>query len=174
VAWTDVANETRYNVERTSPTGVVSIVNLAANVISYRHTGLVAGDIWRYRVRASNATGTSAWSAQVSTTPDGPPVAPTLATATLTSPSTVSIGWRDNASNEVAFEIGRQTLNPVNRRWGATQVVATAAALPGLGTTGTVSYAPGAAGTYRFQVRATNTRGNSAWSAVTAQVVVTP
>ena len=174
VAWTDVANETRYNVERTSPTGVVSIVNLAANVISYRHTGLVAGDIWRYRVRASNATGASAWSAQVSTTPDGPPVAPTLATATLTSPSTVSIGWRDNASNEVAFEIGRQTLNPVNRRWGATQVVATAAALPGLGTTGTVSYAPGAAGTYRFQVRATNTRGNSAWSAVTAQVVVTP
>jgi titin len=125
-------------------------------------------------VRASNATGISAWSAQVSTTPDGPPVAPSLTSATLVNSSTVTIGWRDNSTNETSFQIGRSTLNPVNGRWGAVQVVASSAALTGLGTTGTATYVPGVAGTYRFQVRAINARGNSAWSPVTAQVVMTP
>jgi hypothetical protein len=174
VTWTDVADETRYNVERTSPTGAVTIVNLAANATSYRHTRLVAGDVWRYRVRATNGTGASAWSAQVSATPDGPPVPPSLATVSQTSPSTVDISWRDNSSNEVTFEIGRSTLNPRNLRWSGLQVVASSAAQDGLGSTGTLSYTPGTAGTYRFAVRAVNARGNSRWSNNTAQVTTTP
>ena len=174
VSWSDVADETGYTVERTSATGVVSTVNLAAGTVQYRHTRLVPGELWTYRVRASNAAGASAWSTPVSAALQSPPAAPSAAVVTQTSPAAVTVSWLDNSSNETSFEIGRATYDARRLRWGGLQVVTSSASRAGTGSTLTVNHAPGVAGTYRFAVRAVNAQGASAWSNNTAQVVITP
>ena len=66
LAWTDNAsNETGYTVER-SPNGttgwVVLASTLAAGTSSYRDSGLAASTAYSYRVKATNAAGSSAYS----------------------------------------------------------------------------------------------------------------
>ena len=66
LAWTDNAtNETGYYIERckgSTCTSFTQIAIVAANVTTYSNTGLSANTTYRYRVRAYNASGTSAYS----------------------------------------------------------------------------------------------------------------
>jgi subtilisin family serine protease len=69
--WTDNAsNESNYSVERaTSSSGPFTVIaTLGANVTSYSNTGLTEGTTYWYRVQASNANGTSAYSNVASAT----------------------------------------------------------------------------------------------------------
>jgi hypothetical protein len=85
-----------------------------------------------------------------------PPAAPSGLTATAAlNPLRVLLSWTDNASNETGFDIQRAT--------GATGVFSTLATVGANVTTFTdTSVLPNT--TYRYQVRAVNTAGNSAFS----------
>ena len=73
LAWTDNAsNETGFRVDRCSGAGCTNFAqvgtNLAANTVAFSDVGLTANTAYSYRVRAFNATDTSAWTSPVSAT----------------------------------------------------------------------------------------------------------
>jgi PA14 domain-containing protein/Big-like domain-containing protein/carbohydrate binding protein with CBM6 domain/fibronectin type III domain protein/strictosidine synthase-like protein len=71
LAWSDTANnETGFRIERKLGAGgtYAEIATPAANVTSYSDTGLTASTTYYYRVRAYNATGTSAYSNEANAT----------------------------------------------------------------------------------------------------------
>lgn len=72
LTWTDNAgNETGYYVERckgSNCTNFTRIATLGANVTSYANTGLTSNTTYRFRVRAYNAAGNSAYSNTASAT----------------------------------------------------------------------------------------------------------
>jgi hypothetical protein len=73
LSWTDNSNnETGFSIERctgNSCTNFAQIATVGANVASFPNTGLTKNTWYRYRVRAFNASGNSAYSniAQVKT-----------------------------------------------------------------------------------------------------------
>lgn len=73
LTWTDTAaNETGFQIERckgTTCTSFAQIATVGVSVTTYSNTGLSKSTLYRYRVRAYNASGTSAYSniAQAST-----------------------------------------------------------------------------------------------------------
>ncbi|MBL0739818.1 fibronectin type III domain-containing protein [Chryseolinea lacunae] len=109
LGWTDNAdNETAFQLERslTATTGFALVATLSANVTTYSDATPAANTTYHYRVRALNAGGNSAYSAEVQvTTLHGPPATPTLAVVGVTS-SQVSLSWTE--SGEVtAFQLER-------------------------------------------------------------------
>ncbi|GAM09449.1 titin [Geobacter sp. OR-1] len=96
LAWTDLETETEYILERkTGAGGAWGQVgsNLAQNSITYNDTGLYTGTLFYYRLKGRNASGDSAYSAEVSATTLLQ--APTFNSATGTSTTTVALGWTD-------------------------------------------------------------------------------
>ena len=69
--WTDnSSNETGFKIERKTGAGgtYAQIATVGASVTSYSNTGLTPGTTYFYRVRATNASGDSAYSNEASTT----------------------------------------------------------------------------------------------------------
>jgi predicted phage tail protein len=66
LSWTDnSSNETGFSIERctgNSCTNFAQIATVGANVTSFPNTGLTKNTWYRYRVRAFNASGNSAFS----------------------------------------------------------------------------------------------------------------
>src|SRR5262249_38358693 len=111
LAWSDVAGETGFKIER-SLDGVnwAQVATTAAGVTSYQDTALNGGTTYDYRVRATNAGGDSAYSNHTSATPPAaPPVpaTPTGLTATALSASKIQLSWTDNAINETGYRVFR-------------------------------------------------------------------
>jgi hypothetical protein len=113
LSWVDNAsNETSFILARGTTSGgpYTDIATLGANVTSYSNTGLAASTTYYYVVRASNAGGTSANSAQAMGTTSSPtPPAPSALVATAVSGSQINLTWTDNASNELNFIVARST-----------------------------------------------------------------
>ncbi len=127
-----------------------------ANSTTVRLTGLVAGQTFRFSITAFNDAGESAFSEDASTTtpgtPSGIPAAPTNLTATLASPTSVTLRWEDNSGNETGFNVYVAQGNEEFSLLGATGPNATG---------GTVS--PVVPGSHlRFRVTAFNAAGESA------------
>jgi len=78
-------------------------------VTGYSNTGLSAGTLYHYRVRAFNTGNHSAYSneANAATLPDLPG-APDSLKATTISKSRIDLAWGDNAANEDGFKIERK------------------------------------------------------------------
>jgi hypothetical protein len=159
LSWTDTSmNETGFTVERAmSSTGPWNpLGTTGASVVSYSDSGVAAATTCYYRVRATNAAGSSAYSnAASATTPAAPPAAPSGLTATAISSSQINVSWTDNASNETGFKVERATAS--GGPWSQ------------IGTAGTniASFADttvAASTTYYYRVRATNATGDSAYS----------
>jgi len=100
LTWTDnSSDELSFLIERkTGSAGTFAqIASVSTNVVTFGDTGLTASTTYFYRVRASNASGNSAYTNQGSvTTPAGdatPPTAPTGLTATAVSGSQVNLSW---------------------------------------------------------------------------------
>jgi hypothetical protein len=133
----------------------------------YRDTTVSPGTRYRYRVRACNPAGCSAWSlSPVVTTPQEPPAAPGNILATAVSASQVDVTWDDNSDNEARFRLQRRTR--IDGTWGTWSLLE---ALPA----NTTSYSDtGASGgrTYRYRVQACNSGGCSDWSI--SPLVTTP
>lgn len=115
VAWADNStNETRFELQRrTSALGWSLIASPAANTTTYRDSPLLPGIEFRYRIRACNSAGCSAWSSVIRATTQNPtsaprsPINPTILSA---SPSAVVIGWTDVSDNETTFVIEEGSL----------------------------------------------------------------
>jgi large repetitive protein len=161
VRWNDVAdNETSYRIERclgATCTDFAEVGTAAANDTSFAETGLTAGSTYRYRVRARNAIGNSAFVGPVLVALQGP-TAPAGLTATTISGSRIDLAWNDLSDNETGFEIER--CGAADCSAGPFVAVTTVPA-------GTQAYSnTGLAvdGTYTYRVRATNNVAPSAYS----------
>src|SRR5678815_2003697 len=124
---------------------------------TYTNSGLAANTQYYYRVRATNSSGASAYSAEANaTTLPFPPAAPSALTATAESSTSIRINWTDNANNETQFKIERKT--------GAGGTYAQIATVSANVTTYTnTGLSPSTQ--YYYRVRANNTGGDSAYSA---------
>ena len=163
--WTDRAtNETGFVIQRALGNGAFTQIGTqgprsgSGNTATYADLTIAPNTIYRYRVAAVNATGTSAFSNVVSvTTPNL--VAPTnLARTTQFGPQ-VTLTWRDNATNEAGFVI--------ERRLGGTGAFAQIAAPGPRSATGNVSYIDTTilgGNTYSYRVKAVNGTVSSAYS----------
>jgi len=104
LGWTDNATtEDGFRIERNG----IEIASTAANVITYNDaTGLIEGNQYTYRVRASNAGGFSNYSN--TSTIRLPLLTPTnLTAATGSSQLDVDLAWTDNSTKESFYNIER-------------------------------------------------------------------
>ena len=169
--WIDNSNnETGFTIQRsTSATfaGTPTTFTVGANVTTFTDTTVVGVTTYYYRVRAYNTTGPSAWSNTASvTTPNPLPAAPGGLTATALSPTSVLLGWTDNATNETGFTIQRSGSVTFNTGLTTFTVGANVVTF----TDNTVS----AVTTYYYRIRATNAAGTSAWSNTAAATTPSP
>ncbi len=172
VAWADNStNESGFTVIRETQSGSSWInavtVTTAANATSYVDAPGVG--TFRYRVRATNAVGSSAEVSATVTVVQIAPAAPSnLAATDSGTGSQVALQWADNSTNEGSFELQRETLN--GTVWGSTTSLNAAANAVAL------TDAPGV-GTFHYRVRATNSAGSSAytgWTQVTVAATTPP
>jgi hypothetical protein len=168
LTWTDdSSNELGFQIERslTAGAGFALLAVTSANVTSYSNTGLTAATSYYYRVKAVNAGGSSAYSAEASaTTLETPPAAPTALTATAVSSTQIHLAWMDASGNETGFEIERSLTTDSD----FIPIATTEANVL------TYSDADLVAGTiYFYRIRAINDIGNSAY-AVEASVATLP
>ncbi len=106
LSWDVAAGAAGYNVKRSTTSGTeVTIANAVAN--SYYDTDVINGTLYFYTVQSTNAAGESADSAEVSATPDFPPVAPTGLIATA-GDNQVSLSWTASAS-ATSYNVKRAT-----------------------------------------------------------------
>jgi fibronectin type 3 domain-containing protein len=159
LSWTDnSADETSFVVERslTSNSGFTTIATLAANTTTYVNSGLTGSTTYYYRVQATNAAGSSAWSNTASATTTGVlPNAPSNLTATAAGSSVINLAWTDNSTDETSFVLQRS----LSEGSGFTTI----ATLPANTTTYVNSGLTGST-TYYYRVQAANAAGSSAWS----------
>lgn len=163
LTWTDdSSNEQGFQIERSLTTGAgfTLVATTSPNATSYSNTGLTAAVSYFYRVRAVNAGGSSAYSAEASaTTLAVPPVVPTVLTAAAVSSTQVHLTWVDASGNETGFEIERSLTTDSDFILIATT------------TANIMAYSDAdlAAGTvYFYRVRAINDVGNSAYTTETS------
>jgi subtilisin family serine protease len=155
LAWSDKSNnETGFRIERKIGTGAWSeIATVGANVTTFASTGLKASTTYRYRVRAYNAAGASAYSNTV-TTRTVTPKAPSTLAASAVSSSQINLSWRDTSNNESGFRIERRIGTGA---WS--QIAVVGANVTSFASTGLRSRT-----TYGYRVRAYNGIGTSAYS----------
>jgi hypothetical protein len=110
--WTDrSATETGFRIERSplTDTHFREIATVGANTTSFTDTGLSRNTKYYYRVRAYNASTTSAYSNEKSvTTLCNIPAAPSGLTVTSLLSNKVSLSWSDNSRDESGFKIYRK------------------------------------------------------------------
>lgn len=117
LTWNDTANETGYRTQRAKDAAFTvepALFQVGANITSFANTGLTQGITYYYRVFAFDGAGnTSVASNTASATPQGasPPAAPTTLVVKSVSRTAISIGWKDNATNEQGFYVWRCTVN---------------------------------------------------------------
>jgi uncharacterized protein len=153
--WRDnSSNESGFRIERRIGTGAWSqIATVGANVTTFASTGLRASTNYQYRVRASNQSGTSAYSNSVATR-TAKPTTPSNLTASAASTSRINLSWRDTSNNESGFRIERRIGT------GAWSQIATV----GPNVTSFASTGLRSRTTYGYRVRAFNGIGVSSYS----------
>jgi len=179
VNWQDNSDdETGFTVQRRSPradgswsdSDWVNVVTLGPDATGHLDGTVAAGPVYQYRVRAFNATGTSAWAmsanvAIVTTAPN----APSGLAAQFAGDNGVQLTWTDESEDEMGFQVQRRKRNR-DGTWPAAYT-ALADAGPNMET-----YADQSAttnGYYQYRVRAHNTVGLSNWVEVKVWVTHT-
>lgn len=143
---------------RIAPASFATIQALTGTANSYLDTTVAAGTMYDYRLIATNPAGSSSPSNTASvTTPANPtpPNAPSTLAATPVSASAINLTWTDNSTDESGFVI--------QRALGASGTFADIATV----SQGVVAFSDtGLAQSqlYRYQVRAYNSAGSSAYS----------
>lgn len=119
LSWTDNATtETGYTVERSGDNGstwTVLTSTLPANTQSYSDASVAPLTTYSWRVKATNASGSSGYSNVASaTSPNGPPppAAPSGLTTKLSGGGNgqkIALAWKDNATNATNYVVDRST-----------------------------------------------------------------
>ncbi len=156
--WIDnSSNETAFRVERSVNGAFQEVATVGANITTARISGLPSGSGQYFRVRASNAAGSSAYSNTmyvITPSPDSTvPGAPSGLTARALSSTAIQLTWTDGSTNETSFRIERQVGTAFQEVLSVGANV-TSAQIGGL--------APSTG--YTFRVRAANSAGASAYS----------
>jgi titin len=163
LTWADASvNELGFQIERSLTTGAgfAPVATTSPNATSFSNTGLTAATSYFYRVKAVNAGGSSAYSAEASaTTLATPPVPPAALTATAVSSTQVHVTWADASGNETGFEIERSQTTD-------SDFILVTTTEANITTYSDVSLAAGSI--YFYRVRAINDVGNSAYTAETS------
>ena len=162
LTWDDgLANEDGYTLVRSAYSFLtgwgawLSVCDVPADTTSYSDIGVVAGTLYRYRVRAYMGNALSAWSNTASAMAvNVPPSSPTNLTANRISSSRIDLVWQDSAINETGFKIERK---PPGGSYGQVAQV-------GADTTTYSNTGLDPATAYCYRVRAYNSAGNSAYS----------
>jgi len=114
--WTDnSSNETQFRVERQVGTAWQETVVVGADAVTAVAGGLTGDTTYAFRVRATNAVGSSAYSnvtlvvslTPVTPPPPSPPAAPTGLTLSWLGSRTVAASWTDNSTTETQFTVER-------------------------------------------------------------------
>ena len=149
LSWTALATPgVVYDVFRSTTSGFTpSSANQIATAAgtSYSDTGLAVNTTYYYVVEASNASGTSAPTSQVSATTIPIPVAPSNLTATVATSSQINLSWTASATPGVTYTVLR------NGTTVASGITATTYTDTGLT----------ASTTYSYTVEAVNSAGTS-------------
>jgi hypothetical protein len=169
VTWTDGStNENSFLLQRKFGAGEFEdLRTLNANATQHEDDSLSPSTLYTYRVRAQNVVGPSNWSNEDSVTSGAfapAPNAPSNLIAVNVGPRSADLGWKDNSSGEVAFE--------VRRRVGASGDFVFLATLPQDAT----AYHDGGLSpdeTYAWQVRAIGTQRPSGPVATSADTLET-
>jgi phosphodiesterase/alkaline phosphatase D-like protein len=160
LSWTNNAtNQTGFSIQRsTDGTTFTPLAAVAANVTSFKDTGLTAHTQYFYRVQATNANGGSLFSnvASASTSSTGIPAAPSNLLATAVSTSEIDLSWTNNATDQTGFLIQRSTDGT-----NFTSLATVAANVTSFNDTGLTANTQ-----YFYRVQATNANGGSLFSNV--------
>jgi fibronectin type 3 domain-containing protein len=170
LSWSAGGGETSgYRILRKlGETGTYALIQaLTAGSTSYSDTGVSAGNIYYYKVRAYNAYGNSGFSneARAALVPPNPPSGLSAQPHEQQPANYISLTWSDNSLDETGFKLQRKT--------GISGTYALIATLPA-GTTAYIDSGliPGTA--YYYRVRSVNIIGNSSFSneaqATTSQI----
>jgi hypothetical protein len=152
LSWTDnAANETGFRIQRALGTAAFTEIGVVtANVTTYADTSLSPATLYRYRVRAYNATGPSVFTTPTSATTLP---APTALVAAHQS-GRITLTWTDSSNSETGFSIERS----LDGR--AFSQIATVAQ----NVSTYVDTSPGSSKVVFYRVRVFNLAGNSAYS----------
>lgn len=163
LTWNDNStNETGFKIERCTGAACSSFAEIAtvgAGIVAYQNTGLSASTLYRYRVRAYNLGGNSAYSDPAeATTPAAPtpPADPSGLGATVISSTQINLAWIDNSNNEDGFKI--EGCSGVSCSSFA-EITTVAAGVTTYQNTGLTASTP-----YSYRVRAYNAAGNSGYT----------
>ncbi|MET0637984.1 MAG: CotH kinase family protein [Chitinophagaceae bacterium] len=170
--WNTVPGATRYRIEISESQTFTSTFLAQGDLTttSLEVSNLLPGKTYYWRVRGSNTTGDGAWSTVwsfVTATPPVAPAAPVLinpADAATEIPVTTTLSWNASA-DALQYEIEVATSQAFSPTFFTQAgLTATSAEVVGL-TQNTIYY---------WRVRASNTAGNSDWSAVRSFTTVNP
>jgi hypothetical protein len=128
-----------------------------APISAKSEAGLSADTIYRYRVKAISETTESAWLTSTNLSTLVSAVAPSNASLTTISDTSVTLNWQDNSSSELIYEVERCAgVDCVNFS------AVSGSPLAANTTTYTdINLTPST--TYKFRVRNTSSSGSSAW-----------
>jgi len=160
LTWTDASNnETGFQIERstTSGSGFLLVSTTAANAVSFSNSALTANTTYYYRMRAINAVGNSAYTAE-SVVSTSTPAAPTVLVATVASITQINLTWTDASTSETGFQIERSNTSGA----GFVLIATTAANETSFSSAGLVANT-----VYFYRIRAVN---GSLRSGYTSQV----
>ncbi len=173
-----------------------TIADLGSNTTNYNDTNLTSGTAYQYQIAADNAGGDSAFTAfvfpggAITVTPGGgggggntgggnqsnnaAPLAPDGLQPTSADVSGIDLAW-NNPANYTSVTMQFQT--PGNSTWqtvsnGPTATATSYAFTPSSGGYGSQGYLT--AGTYKFQLQGTNSKGASRWSSTLTVTVAAP
>jgi fibronectin type 3 domain-containing protein len=160
LAWDDSTGETGYLIERSLNGGSTwaALATVAADATSYSNTGLVAGTVYTYRLRAINAGGNSEAGLKAAATTIPPAVA---LSASSYSATQINLSWT-NVSGETGYRV---EISDDGSSWstlGITGANITTYVSAGL-TTDTLHY---------YRITAFNTAGNAASSTTSRRTLL--
>jgi titin len=174
LAWADVPDEAGYTLQRAPdnngvPGAYATIATLATGTTTYKNAPLAANTTYWFRIRATNAGGSSAYVVTSATTLTAPPPAPTgLAAKPTTNATTATLTWTDNAADETGYRI--EMAPDVAGAAGAYTEIAA------VGVNAKTYTATGLTGAtkYWFRVRAYGTNGTSGYTNEASMITPLP
>ncbi|MBW8687920.1 reprolysin-like metallopeptidase [Chitinophaga rhizophila] len=165
VTWTGGSGAVAYDLDYKLASSATWIsAETASPDTSVTLTGLTAGTVYDYRVRAHCASDSSAYSAaQFTTTPSATCSAPAALTSTSVTTSAATLSW-GAVSGAVSYDVAYKTLSSPTWINAATATTATNVSLTGL-TSST---------TYEWRVRTTCADGNGVYASAQFTTLTPP